>query len=60
MVVESATRFRRPIYAGKAIVTVEIEAGAKVVGTVRAASFQPVATGGNAAIERVAPDVEGT
>ena len=32
MAVESATRFRRPIYAGNAIVTVEVDAGAKVVG----------------------------
>ncbi len=52
MAVESATRFRRPIYAGNAIVTVEVEAGGKVVGTVRAASFQPAAGGGSAPIEK--------
>ena len=40
MAVESATRFRRPIYAGNAILTVEVESGAKVVGTVRTASFE--------------------
>jgi len=51
MAVESATRFRRPIYAGNAIVTVEVEAALKVVATVRTASFQPVANGGSAAIE---------
>src|SRR5690242_1778650 len=51
MAIESATRFKRPIYAGNAIVTVEAEAGAKVVGTVRTASFEAAATGGNAAIE---------
>ena len=58
MLVETATRFRRPIYAGNAIVTVEVEAGAKVVGTVRIASFQSVPRGGSAAIEKVAPSVE--
>ncbi|MHB8816071.1 MAG: electron transfer flavoprotein subunit alpha/FixB family protein [Steroidobacteraceae bacterium] len=52
MAVESATRFRRPIYAGNAIVTVEVDAGAKVVGTVRTASFQAAATGGSAPIEK--------
>jgi electron transfer flavoprotein alpha subunit len=52
MAVESATRFRRPIYAGNAIVTVEVEAGAKAVGTVRAASFQAAAAGGTASIEK--------
>lgn len=40
MAVESATRFRRPIYANNAIVTVESAAGAKVVATVRIASFE--------------------
>jgi electron transfer flavoprotein alpha subunit len=51
MAVESATRFKRPIYAGNAIVTVEAETGAKVVGTVCTASFEAAAAGGNAAIE---------
>lgn len=54
MVVESATRFRRPIYAANAIVTVEVESGAKVVGTVRSASFQAAAAGGSATIEKSA------
>ena len=58
MAVESATRFRRPIYAGNAIVTVEVDAGAKVVGTVRAASFQPAAAGGSAPIEKAAVSAE--
>jgi electron transfer flavoprotein alpha subunit len=51
MAVESATRFRRPIYAGNAILTVETEAGAKVVATVRTASFEAAAEGGSAAVE---------
>ncbi len=58
MAVESATRFRRPIYAGNAIVTVEVEPGAKVVGTVRTASFQPAPGGTSAPIEKVTPTVK--
>ena len=58
MAVEGATRFRRPIYAGNAIVTVEVEAGAKVLGTVRMASFQPAATGGSATVEKAAVTAE--
>ncbi|HEX8756801.1 MAG TPA: electron transfer flavoprotein subunit alpha/FixB family protein [Steroidobacteraceae bacterium] len=54
MAVEGATRFRRPIYAGNAIVTVEVEAGAKVVGTVRTASFQAAAAGGPVPVEKAA------
>ena len=40
MAAESEVRFRRPIYAGNAIVTVEVELGTQVVGTVRIASFE--------------------
>ena len=58
MAVESATRFRRPIYAGNAIITVEVLDGAKVIGTVRTASFQPAASGGSARIEAAAPLIE--
>ncbi len=58
MAVESATRFRRPIYAGNAIVTVEVEAGAKVLGTVRTASFQAAPTGGSAPVEKPAVSAE--
>jgi electron transfer flavoprotein alpha subunit len=53
MAVDSAYRFRRPVYASNAIVTVEAPAGSIVVATVRTASFQPAAAGGAAAIERV-------
>jgi len=52
MAVESAYRFRRPVYASNAIVTVEAPGGRIVVATVRTASFQPAAGGGQAAIER--------
>ena len=58
MAVDSPTRFRRPIYAGNAILTVEVEGGAKVVGTVRAASFEAVATGGSAPIEKASVSAE--
>jgi electron transfer flavoprotein alpha subunit len=49
MAAESATRFRRPIYAGNAILTVEVEPGTQVVGTVRSASFEAVPSGNSAA-----------
>jgi len=51
MAVESAYKFRRPIYAGNAILTVEAPADQKLVATVRVASYQPAAAGGSAAIE---------
>jgi electron transfer flavoprotein alpha subunit len=57
MAVESATRFRRPVYAANAIATVEVPAGRTVVATVRVASFQGAPTGGKAPIESVAVDV---
>ncbi len=58
MAVESPYRFRRPIYAGNAIVTVEAAPDKKVVATVRVASFQPAATGGNASIESISSSAE--
>lgn len=42
MAVESPTRFRRPIYAGNAIMTVEVADARPVVATVRTASFTAV------------------
>ena len=56
MAIESGTRFRRPVYAGNAIVTVETTAP-KVVGTVRSASFEAAPGGGAAAIEKAAVNV---
>lgn len=56
MAVEGARRFRRPIYAANAIVTVEVDPGAKIVGTVRMASFQPAPSGGSASIEKASVD----
>ncbi len=51
MAVEGAHRFRRPIYAGNAIVTVDADPARKLVATVRVASFQAAATGGAASID---------
>ena len=58
MAVESAYKFRRPVYAGNAIVTVEAPQDKKLVATVRAASFQAAATGGSAAIEAASVSVD--
>jgi electron transfer flavoprotein alpha subunit len=59
MAIESATRFRRPIYAGNAILTVESSGAGKVVGTVRMASFEAAAAGAAAApIEKAAVSVQ--
>jgi electron transfer flavoprotein alpha subunit len=51
MAVESAVRFRRPVYASNVILTVEAPSGRIVVATVRTASFQPAGAGGKATIE---------
>ncbi|MDF3872361.1 electron transfer flavoprotein subunit alpha/FixB family protein [Pseudomonas putida] len=51
--VESADTFKRPIYAGNAIATVQSSAAVKVI-TVRTTGFDPVAAeGGCAAVEAV-------
>ena len=53
LAIESPDVFRRPIYAGNAIETVQAPAGKKVI-TVRTTAFKPVADGGSAPVERVA------
>ncbi len=53
MAVESLTRFKRPIYAGNVIVTVEVENAPVIVGTVRTASYAGAPGGGSASIESV-------
>jgi electron transfer flavoprotein alpha subunit len=60
MAVESATRFRRPVYAGNAIATVEATAGRTIVGTVRTASFQAAGPGDPAPVEKLAVDAPRT
>tara|TARA_R110002167_G_scaffold26539_5_gene91418 strand:+ start:2277 stop:3203 length:927 start_codon:yes stop_codon:yes gene_type:complete len=51
--VESADTFKRPIYAGNAIATVQSTDAIKVI-TVRTTGFDPVACDGSASIEAVA------
>jgi electron transfer flavoprotein alpha subunit len=51
MAVEAPYRFRRPIYAGNAIITVEAPQDKKLVATVRVASFAAAESGGSAAVE---------
>jgi electron transfer flavoprotein alpha subunit len=58
MTVERPYRFRRPIYAGNAIITVEAPSDRKLVATVRTASFQAAPNGGNAEIQAVQLNVE--
>jgi len=50
MAVEGAYKFRRPIYAGNAIITVEADASKKLVATVRVASFEAASAGGAATV----------
>jgi electron transfer flavoprotein alpha subunit len=58
MAVEGPYLFRRPIYAGNAIVTVQADPARKLVATVRVASFAAAAAaGGNAKIESKTLDV---
>jgi electron transfer flavoprotein alpha subunit len=58
MSVEGSHRFKRPIYAGNAVLTVEAPAGSIVVATVRTASYQAADGGNSAAIESTSVDVE--
>jgi electron transfer flavoprotein alpha subunit len=53
MTVETPHRFTRPIYAGNAIVTVEVDPGSTVVATIRTASWPAAANGGSASVEAI-------
>ncbi|HWS25583.1 MAG TPA: FAD-binding protein [Xanthomonadales bacterium] len=57
MAADDAHTFKRPIYAGNAIVTVKAPAGQIVVATVRTASFAAAGGGGSASVEAVAIEV---
>ena len=56
MTVEGSHAFKRPIYAGNAIVTVEAPADHTVVATVRTASWPEASRGGNATVEATSVD----
>ena len=56
MSVESSHVFKRPIYAGNAIITVEAPSSMAVVGTVRTASWPAAADAGSAAVEAASVD----
>ncbi len=49
MSVETAHTFKRPIYAGNAIITVEADASHTVVATIRSASWAAASNGANSA-----------
>jgi electron transfer flavoprotein alpha subunit len=51
MEVNSADSFKRPVYAGNAIVQAEPASGSRVVGTVRIASWSAAGDGGSASVE---------
>jgi len=57
MTVEGPRTFKRPVYAGNAILTLDVPEGSKIVATVRVASFESVPDGGSASVEKVAVDV---
>jgi electron transfer flavoprotein alpha subunit len=52
LAVESPDTFRRPIYAGNAIETVQAPPGTKII-TVRTAAFRPVENTGSASVENI-------
>ncbi|TWI02963.1 electron transfer flavoprotein alpha subunit apoprotein [Luteimonas cucumeris] len=56
MAIEGSHTFKRPIYAGNAIITVEAPSDHTVVATVRTASWPEAAKGGSAAVEAVSVD----
>jgi electron transfer flavoprotein alpha subunit len=58
MAVEGSHTFRRPIYAGNALITVEAPTDHTVVATVRTASWPQAARGGNALVESVSVDAQ--
>ena len=60
MAVNGPVSFKRPIYAGNAIVDVEAPANTMVVATVRTASWKAAAATGNASVEQRAANSEAT
>ncbi len=58
MSVEGSHRFKRPIYAGNAVVTVDAPDDHPVVATVRTASYQAVDGGNSASIESASVEAD--
>jgi len=56
MTVEGERTFKRPMYAGNAIVTVQAPEGHAVVATIRTASWPEAARGGSAPVEAASVD----
>jgi len=56
MAIVGPRAFQRPVYAGNAIVTVEVPEGLTIVATVRTASFKPTPDGGTAEITQATVD----
>jgi len=52
MEVNGPRSFKRPIYAGNAILDVDCAEGAKIVGTVRTASWKAAGSSGSAAVDK--------
>ena len=58
MSVEGEQRFKRPIYAGNGVLTVEAPAGLIVVATARLASWPAAEEGGQGTVENMQLDIE--
>ncbi|HSG63941.1 MAG TPA: electron transfer flavoprotein subunit alpha/FixB family protein [Gammaproteobacteria bacterium] len=58
MAADGPYRFKRPIYAGNAILTVEADSQQTLVATVRTASYEQAVAGGPAPVETRSVDVE--
>jgi len=58
MSVESPRSFTRPVYAGNAILKVEVAEGRKIVATVRTASWKEAPAGGSATVESASTGAE--
>ena len=58
MSVEDAQTFKRPVYAGNAIVTVKAPSDRTIVATVRVASWSAADTGGSAIVESISAETE--
>lgn len=54
MEVTGPRSFKRPVYAGNAILNVDVADGAKIVATVRTASYKAASDGGSASVEAAA------